>query len=120
MIALRIELNGRVICTAGAEDLGVLSAVVDALGVLGSEAEPLHEEEVPPLLSLAVGGMTRPKDGDQEHPIWIARRRLSVGDQISITVLDTSEADPPSSYLVRGRERREYSEKDELRTVIEI
>jgi len=97
MIALRTTLNGRTLCLAGAEDLCVLNSIVNAVGKLGDLSKPLRNLDRSPDLFLSVGGLTGRADADDEHLRWTEQQKLSVGDEVLITVVEVSEADPPTS-----------------------
>lgn len=99
MIAFEVYRNGEKICTAGAEDLAVLSADVTACGKLGSETMPPRPEMEPdeqPDLFCRVGGLTgRHEPQQDEHLRWVYMD-LQIGDTITFKVLDTTDADPPA------------------------
>jgi flagellar basal body L-ring protein FlgH len=97
MIALQVKLNGKRVCTAGAEDLSVLSTTVTAVGPLGTQtlpARPREEAEI----HYSVRGLTgRQNQATDEHLLWQPLTHLKVGDVITIKVLETERADAPSS-----------------------
>lgn len=81
MIVLEVSRNGKLLCTAGVGDNGVLDADVHWNGQRGRVAHP----------HLVVGGL----DGDTRlHLSWIDRT-IRVGDVITIKVVEKAEADPP-------------------------
>lgn len=96
MIALETTLNGQQLCIAGAEDLCVLNTIVNAVGKLGDLSKHPRDLESADLF-LSVGGLTRRTVGDDEHLRWTEEQSLSVGDEITITILKVEEADLPSS-----------------------
>jgi hypothetical protein len=57
MIALRVSKNGALLCTAGAEDLGVLKTNVVASGLLGPSTHQLRADESVGL-RIHIGGLT--------------------------------------------------------------
>ena len=109
MIALRVSKNGETLCTAGAEDMGVLGAHVAASGVLGTKAQKFREDQTVDF-RLHIGGLTSRKDGNDEHLRWRPDIPLSVGDCIQIELLQTNEVDLPESKMekdVKGQEENE-------------
>jgi hypothetical protein len=85
-----IHHNGKKVSTAGVGELGVLGAHVSWVRRAGEDAE----------LTLHVGGLITPTD---EHVRWLDRK-LKVGDEISIRVIEDAAIDRP-----RSRERRDHS-----------
>ena len=61
MIALEVSLNGKRICTAGAEDLSVLNTIVTASGRLGKKTVPVRPNETYDIY-YHVGGLTSRRD----------------------------------------------------------
>lgn len=123
MIALRTTLNGKKLCLAGAEDLCVLNSIVNAVGKLGDLSDPKRNADEPPDLFLSVGGLTGRTDGDDEHLRWTEHQPLSVGDEISITVVEVDEVDPPESRIParstdQGHDKRRY--ENALKTLVEL
>ena len=97
MYALKIRINDEVPVIAGADDLGVLNAIVTCAGKLGSGSRAGRVDE-PADLFITVGGLTsRASDKPDEHLNWMSQRPLRIGDVISVEVMDTLNADAPSS-----------------------
>lgn len=95
MIALKVTLNGKRVCTAGAEDLSVLNAIVNAVGPLGKKTVKVRPNEAPDLHYM-VGGLTsRPDPAKDVHLRWKRFAPLKIGDVIQIKVVDATKADPP-------------------------
>ena len=93
MIGLAVYLNRRRLTVAGAEDLAVLNAIVNAVGQLGKSTAPLGKRTIRDLW-LSVGGRTRRVKGAQdEHLRWIRMKRLRVGDKVTVQVVRTEEPD---------------------------
>jgi len=113
MIVLRVQVNDEPAINAGAEDLSVLNAIVNAVGPLGEKARPARSDEAPSLF-LSVGGLTaRQADVADEHLRWVTHRELALGDRITVQILDSKEADPIESGLEakkRQDDEREYFE----------
>lgn len=99
MIALEVALNGKRVCIAGAEDLGVLSAAISAVGKLGRKTVPSRPEETSDLF-YSVGGLTSRSDPNTNvHVNWQSIARLKIGDTITVKMVETERAD-------RARSRR--------------
>lgn len=93
MIGLAVYLNRRKLTVAGAEDLGVLNAIVNAVGQLGKSTARIGGRTTPDLW-LSVSGLTqRSKQADDEHLRWIRMKRLRVGDKVTVQVVRTEQPD---------------------------
>ena len=90
MPVFHVHLNGKKVSTAGVGELGVLGAHVSWVRRAGQDAE----------LTLHVGGLITPT---QEHVRWLDRK-LKVGDEVSIRVIEDAPIDRP-----RSRERSDHS-----------
>ncbi len=103
MIALQVSLNGKRVCIAGAEDLGVLSAVISAVGKLGSKTVPARPNEASDIF-YSVGGRTSRSSCEDVHVDWQSIAPLKIGDTISVKVIQTHRADRPRSrYKAKPR-----------------
>lgn len=100
MIAFKILVNGVQVCTAGAEDLGVLNAIVNAVGPLGRDAVGMRKDEAPDVF-LTVGGLTSRGGEADEHLRWTEHKALAVGDRVEILIVDAGGADEPVSRLAK-------------------
>ena len=113
MLVLRVQINEETPVTAGAEDLGVLNAIVGAGGRLGRNSSLGRARELPHVY-LTLGGLTAREDGlPNEHRWWMSRRELTLGDRIVIEVLEALLADPIESGSVaekRAQDEKEYFE----------
>ncbi len=118
MIALRVIRNGKLVCTAGAEDLAVLSAIVGVCGALGRLTKRKRDD--PPDVYLSVGGLTGRIDGPDEHLRWTEQQPLQTGDRIEIHVLDTSEVDPPHEKRPFDCERAQQREREQFEYAREV
>jgi hypothetical protein len=118
MIALRVTLNEKLLCVAGADDLAVLNAIVGAVGNLGAKTR--RDRNGRPDLYLSVGGLTNRVEGPDEHVRWAKQRRLRKGDKIQVEVLETDKVDSPKdvsraqSPEERERFRFEHAKKEYL------
>jgi hypothetical protein len=109
VIAFEVTLNGQRLCTASAGEAGVLSATVtwvmrSAPGVAGLSD-----------LRLEVGGLAK-----DAHLHWPASRKLAVGDEVILKILDTAHSDPPSrtereDHAFVEAEERKYYERLKLK-----
>jgi len=109
MIVLRVQVNDEPPVVAGAEDLGVLSAIVTAGGKLGREARSARPGE-PFDIHLSLGGLTaRAATEADEHVRWVSRFDLGVGDKVVVEVLEATSADPVES--VSEAEKRQHDER---------
>jgi hypothetical protein len=83
MICLQVQINGTTVCTAGGTDLATTSANVYAF-VLDDGATQL---------TLSVRGQTA--GGEKGESVLWLRQDLSVGDKISIQIVEQPACDPP-------------------------
>jgi hypothetical protein len=103
MIGFEVSLNGKRLYTAAAGNRGVLTACV--LWVL-REAPGVTE---PSDFRLNVGGLAK-----SAHLEWPSPRRLRVGDNVAVKIVETKRPDAPSrtrrndTALVEASERRYY------------
>jgi hypothetical protein len=108
MIAFRVHLNGEHVTTAGLSGHHVTSVFVDSRPQeLGGDLAPWIR------VSLGVSGRRWLPDGSGTHFTWL-RSELSVGDSITIEVVDASEVsapihESPAIELTEGRERERLS-----------
>jgi hypothetical protein len=79
MRAFKILLNDKKLCLAGVGNRGVLSAIVDWVA--------RDQEE---RLSLQVGGLA-----NKEHLNWTGLKRLRVGDEIRVKIVEAASVDRP-------------------------
>jgi len=113
MHALKVRINLDAPVIAGANDLGVLNAMVSCVGQLGSSSRSGRKDQ-PADLFITVGGLTsRSSDVPDEHLNWMSQRPLNIGDVISVEVLDTLNVDAPTcgeEAEKRLNDEREYFE----------
>ena len=117
MIAFEIAIDGQRSCTAGVAHEGVTSVV--ASWVRRPSRDPTTDEPLPGRfeeeLTLDAGGLTHDPDGAAVHVGWL-RQPLKVGQQITLTIVETAEADPPRTRdradpTVAERLKRQYYER---------
>ena len=83
MKAFEVRLNGKLLCVAGIGRDGVLDAIVDYVGDRrGSE------------LTVSVGGLITPRN---EHVRWVPRKRLRLGDEVRVALVERASVDKPIS-----------------------
>ena len=103
MIGLAVYLNRKKLTVAGADDLAVLNAIINAVGELGRSTIPLGKRGKPDLW-LSVGGLTsRPEGTEDEHLSWVRHKRLRVGDKITVEVVRTERPHPHTGATVAKR-----------------
>ncbi len=119
MIGLRVRVNGQHLCVAGAEDMAVLNAIVNAVGNLGALTVKQRPDETPEIY-LRVGGLTGRADGQDEHLTWAGELRLKPGDKVEVEVLETSEAEPPKTARVQDKERQRQKERENYEYAKEV
>ena len=99
MLAYEIKLNGKKKVLAGIEDWDVLHAIISA--------RRGRDEESGDDIELSVGALAQPKiDHQYEHVRW-GRWRLSVEDELTIHLVEVSQADPPKKRYRSDREVQE-------------
>src|SRR5437773_10206096 len=88
MLALEISINGKKVALAGTEGASNVCATIDALG---EEVQSALTGKGPVVLHL--GGI-----GREQHFTWIRGKTCSIGDEITIRVIDASanEVQPPA------------------------
>ena len=98
MIALKVSLNGKQVCVAGADDLAVLNAIVTTCGKLGSKTVPARPDDTTGEIHYSVGGLTaRPDPTRDVHMSWKSVAPLKVGDVIEVKIVETDKPDRAAS-----------------------
>ena len=98
MIAFEVSLNGKKICSAGAEDLAVLSTIVSACGKLGKKTVPARPDQTGGEIYYSIGGLTsRPDPNKNVHVRWKSVAPLKVGDILQVKILETQKVDRAKS-----------------------
>lgn len=103
VICFEVYRNGKKLCTAGVGDYGVLSTIVTRAAISPQAHRRRHPRiaPTPPDLYLHVGGAPERTPAEPfEHWIW-KTRKLAVGDDIRIRVVESAVADKP-------RKRKEH------------
>jgi hypothetical protein len=106
MIAFEVSLNGKRICTAGADDLGVLTTIVSACGKLGKKTVPARPDETSGEVFYSVGGLTSRSDPKKNvHVRWKSVAPLKLGDVVQVKVVETEKVDRAKSRF-KAKPRR--------------
>ena len=102
MRAFEVHLNNKKVCVAGIGDDGVLTAIMDYVCGHGRNDT-----------ALSVGGLT----SENEHVRWVMRRKLRLGDEVLVKVVEAGPIDKP-----KARHRREAAQelRDQKRYVREM
>jgi hypothetical protein len=112
MIAVEVSLNGEQLTVAGSDELAVLSTIVNASGKLGPKSHGTKFEDKDYDLSMRVGGLTSRGDGQEdEHPLWVERTQLSIGDVVTVRLVEVSDADAAVSATSAGENVNETNER---------
>ena len=110
MFALKVQINDLPPVVGGADDLGVLSAILTCVGKLGPLSIPSRDEETQDF-TFRLGGLTsRSKGSVNEHLVWLENNALKLGDIVTIQIIEVEHSDP----VISGEEaaQREHDEKE--------
>ena len=110
MYALKVKINDQAVVIGGADDLGVLSAILTCTGKLGPLSVPSRGDETQDF-SFRLGGLTsRPEGETDEHLVWLQNDTLKVGDTVTVQIIEVDAADP----VISGEEaqQREDDERE--------
>ncbi|MCP4640241.1 MAG: hypothetical protein GY851_07415 [bacterium] len=121
MIVFEVSLNGKLLARVGQEDVSVLSAIVSAAGALGPASTGTIAGQTEQELHLHAGGLSCEKDGmEGVHLNWV-EEALSIGDEITVRLVDSEKADEPKPHWSReqfaaskkthGGRQRDYYER---------
>jgi hypothetical protein len=95
MIVFELLLNGKVVASAGMQELSVLSQTITAVGVLGAKSQGTKSVPEGFKLEAALTGLTSSKtEIDHRHCGWY-QSELKVGDELTIRILERENADVP-------------------------
>ena len=111
MIAFKVSINGEVVALSGLEHLSVLSAVIDAVGVLGPSSLGTVRVSDSHELKLSVGGLGREEETDPGVSYRWHSGELAVGDEVSVKIVDVVTADAPFEQLPQTEVDREERER---------
>ena len=113
MICLEVKINGKIICNASiGHDFGIVCAIIDwvnrDMDLFPNDKEPMFKGEE---MKLSVSGSATYGKDDSEELSWI-NRNLSIGDEITIKIVESDVCDPPKS---RKRLEPDFVEKAKRR-----
>jgi len=95
MLAMEVIKNGKRLCVAGAEDLGILAASFSAGGSLGRDTWQFAGETAKPQMRLRVGGITSRKGEADKHLDWVGQMEIKAGDVVTLKFVEVDKADSP-------------------------
>jgi hypothetical protein len=110
MYALKVKINDQAVVIGGADDLGVLSAILTCTGKLGPLSVRSRSDETQDF-SFRLGGLTSRSKGEvDEHLVWLQNDTLKVGDTVTLQIIEVDVADP----VISGEEtqQREDDERE--------
>lgn len=112
MIAFEIYRNGKKLCTAGAGDAAVLTAILSWSAPKGKRRSNRKRASrgVAHDLNLHVGGLITVPPNASEHVRWLSTS-LRVGDQVTMKLIETDSPDKPQRRSVYTEEQAERQEK---------
>ena len=97
MKCFEVTINGEKVCTAGVGDDGVLTAILALVQrQTVSDGTRDKQDAESESLNVRVGGIANVEPGLSEHLEWLYKD-LSVGDEITIKIIESSECDVPLS-----------------------
>ncbi len=103
MFALKVQINDNTPVTGGAQDLGVLSAILTCAGKLGPASVPSRNDEIHDF-TFRLGGLTSRAKGEvDEHLVWLEHHELKLWDKVTVQIVETDSADA----VRRGTEAEE-------------
>ena len=94
MLAMEVIKNGKKVCVAGADDLGVLAASFSAVGALGRDAWDFTGEKTKQM-RLRVGGITSRKGEADRHLDWVGQLEIRMGDVVTLKFVEVDKVDSP-------------------------
>lgn len=92
MKCFEVIINGERVCTAGVGDDGVLTGIVSF--VKRSHSSEAQDDRDSESLDLRIGGLAN-RGSATEHLEWL-NRKLAVGDEITIKIVEAAECDEPN------------------------
>lgn len=108
MFALKVQINDSPPVIGGANDLGVLTAILTATGKLGPSSIPSRGDETQDF-SFRLGGLTsREKGLTDEHLVWLEHSELKPGDRVLMEIIETDEV-----HAVQSGQEAEEAADDE-------
>ena len=94
MICFDVYVNGKKLCRAGVGATGVLTAIVNWVGIPAGPS-PSGPRRARREARLHVGGLWHPEPDENEHLLW-HDHKLGVGDRITVRLVEAAVVDPPT------------------------
>ncbi len=95
MIVFELLINGKLVSSAGAPSLSVLSHTVTAAGILGPESVGTKTIRESYTLQASLTGLTSKAAEQHAHLRWHAGGELKVGDEVTVRIAERRDADTP-------------------------
>jgi hypothetical protein len=96
VICFEVQINGKIVCTAGIGDFGVLTSNLGWVNVHPARrSKSESEDNLTDHLFLSVGGLTSNDKDEGEHLFWLDQRPIMAGDEIVIRILNQAICDDP-------------------------
>ena len=112
MLGMEVVKNGRKVCVAGADDLGVLTANFSAGGLLGPKTWDFTEKKAKPHMHLHVGGLTSRRGASDDHVDWIGHMEIQIGDEVTLKFVEIDKADSPAEARPAKRKSPSSDERE--------
>ncbi len=107
MIALKVAINNKPACLAGATDLSVLTTILCASGRLGPSSLGSRDRKDNFGLDLTVGGLTSRGSAYRDEFLDWVRTALKPGDTVTIEIVESDVADEPKYRKSQVARRRD-------------
>ena len=108
MIAFKVTHNGERAAVAGSPDLSVLTVFVTANGRLGPDSQGSVGFKDRYEISLQVGGLTNRGSKYRDEFVDWRDAQLSVGDVVTVEVIETETADEPKKRKPVVARRKDF------------
>nr|CAP48028.1 putative integron gene cassette protein [uncultured bacterium] len=95
MIVIELVVNGKLVSSAGSDNLSVLSHTLTARGKLGSASQGTASLKDSCILETSLTGLTSSKDEPMHVHLHWHHAHLSVGDELTLRIVERSTADNP-------------------------
>lgn len=119
MLAMEVKKNGRKVCVAGADDLGVLTASLSAGGPLGPRTWDFTGKASKPDMHLRVGGLTSRSGAPDDHVNWIGHMEIQIGEAVTLRFIETDKADSPAESHPAKRKSPSSDEREYFKGIKE-
>lgn len=114
MYAFKVSVNGEPPVVGGADDLGVLTAILTGSGRLGPSSVPRKNAKSQDF-SFHLGGLTARATGQpDEHLEWLQIEEMKPGDIVTIEIVETGVVHPVTGGIGQAEQdtlaERQYFE----------